>query len=115
MPALTVIEFNGKEHRIDAEVGKSAMQVVIDAMVPGIMADCGGACSCATCHCYVEEPWVARLPEPVPRRARDARVRARPAAQQPPVVPDPHHAAHRRAGDPPAAVAGLTQAHPPRH
>ncbi|WP_280155448.1 2Fe-2S iron-sulfur cluster-binding protein [Piscinibacter sp. XHJ-5] len=66
MPALTVIEFNGKEHRIDAEVGKSAMQVVIDAMVPGIMADCGGACSCATCHCYVEAPWATRLPEPVP-------------------------------------------------
>lgn len=65
MPALTVIEHNGKEHRIDAEIGKSAMQVVIDAMVPGVMADCGGACSCATCHCYVDEPWVARLPEPV--------------------------------------------------
>jgi 2Fe-2S ferredoxin len=66
MPTLTVIEANGREHRIDVEVGKSAMQAVIDAMVPGIMADCGGACSCATCHCYVDETWAAALPEPVP-------------------------------------------------
>ena len=64
MPTLTVIEANGREHRIDVEVGKSAMQAVIDAMVPGLMADCGGACSCATCHCYVDEPWAPKLPEP---------------------------------------------------
>jgi 2Fe-2S ferredoxin len=64
MPILTVIQFDGTEHAIDAEIGKSAMQTVIDAMVPGIMADCGGSCSCATCHCYVDEAWVTRLPDP---------------------------------------------------
>ena len=62
MPSLTIIEFSGKEHRIDAEEGKSVMQTALDALVPGIMADCGGSCSCATCHCYVDEAWVARLP-----------------------------------------------------
>jgi 2Fe-2S ferredoxin len=65
MPTLTIIESNGKEHCVAADIGKSAMQVVIDAMVPGIMADCGGACSCATCHCYVDEHWVTQLPQPV--------------------------------------------------
>ena len=62
MPTLTIIEFSGKEHRIDAEEGKSVMQTALDALVPGIMADCGGSCSCATCHCYVDEAWMARLP-----------------------------------------------------
>ena len=64
MPKLTIIEWNGKEHLLEVEVGKSVMQTAIDAMVPGIMADCGGSCSCATCHCYVDEAWVARLPAP---------------------------------------------------
>lgn len=64
MPKLTIIEWNGKEHLLEVEVGKSVMQTAIDAMVPGIMADCGGSCSCATCHCYVDEAWTARLPAP---------------------------------------------------
>jgi ferredoxin, 2Fe-2S len=62
MPRLTIIEFSGKEHHIDAEEGKSVMQTALDALVPGIMADCGGSCSCATCHCYVDDAWLARLP-----------------------------------------------------
>ena len=62
MSKLTIIEFNGTEHHLEAEDGKSVMQAAVDAMVPGIMADCGGSCSCATCHCYVDEAWVARLP-----------------------------------------------------
>ena len=64
MPKLTIIEFNGEAHHLEAEAGKSVMQTAIDALVPGIMADCGGSCSCATCHCYVDEAWVARLPAP---------------------------------------------------
>ena len=63
MPRLTIIEFNGKEHHLETEEGKSVMQAAIDALVPGILADCGGSCSCATCHCYVDESWAARLPQ----------------------------------------------------
>jgi ferredoxin, 2Fe-2S len=63
MPRLTIVEHSGKEHQLEAEEGKSVMQAALDALVPGIMADCGGACSCATCHCYVDEAWLARLPE----------------------------------------------------
>ena len=90
MPRLTIIEFSGKEHHLEADDGKSVMQTAIDAMVPGIMADCGGSCSCATCHCYVDEAW-ARTPAAAgKRRTRHARVRARPAGEQPPVLPAPH-------------------------
>ncbi len=57
MPKITLIEFNGQDHTIEAETGKSLMLNAIDNMVPGIDADCGGACACGTCHCFVEEPW----------------------------------------------------------
>ena len=64
MPKLTIIEFNGTEHHVDVADGTTVMQAAVNAMVPGILADCGGACSCATCHCYVDDAWFARLPEP---------------------------------------------------
>ena len=57
MPKITLIEFTGQDHVIDAEVGKSLMQNAIDNGVPGIDADCGGACACGTCHCFVEAAW----------------------------------------------------------
>ena len=64
MPTLTIIEFNGTEHQLEAEVGKSAMQAAVDGLVPGILADCGGSCSCATCHCYVDEAWAEKVGQP---------------------------------------------------
>jgi 2Fe-2S ferredoxin len=57
MPTITLIEFNGREHVIEAETGKSLMQNALDNLVPGIDADCGGACACGTCHCFVEPNW----------------------------------------------------------
>ena len=57
MPKITLIEHNGESHTIDAEVGKSLMLNAMDNDVPGIDADCGGACACGTCHCFIEEPW----------------------------------------------------------
>jgi len=53
MPKITFIEHNGTQHTVDAEVGKSVMQAAMDNLVPGIDADCGGECSCATCHVMV--------------------------------------------------------------
>jgi len=58
MPQITLIEFNGQDHTIEAEVGKSLMQNAIDNAIPGIDADCGGACACGTCHCFVSEAWL---------------------------------------------------------
>jgi 2Fe-2S ferredoxin len=62
MPKILFIEHNGTEHLIDAEVGKSVMQTAVDNMVPGIVGDCGGSCSCATCHGYVDLNWVDKVP-----------------------------------------------------
>ncbi|MFA5939498.1 MAG: 2Fe-2S iron-sulfur cluster-binding protein [Sinimarinibacterium sp.] len=61
MPRILYIEHNGKEHLIEAEAGKSVMQTAIENMVPGIVGDCGGACSCATCHCYVDPAWLDKV------------------------------------------------------
>ena len=60
MPRVTYIEHNGTEHRIDLEEGLSVMRGAVDNGVPGIDADCGGECACATCHVYVDEAWLAR-------------------------------------------------------
>jgi 2Fe-2S ferredoxin len=64
MPKITFIEHSGTKHEVQAEVGQSVMQAAVNNMVPGIIADCGGNCSCATCHVYVVEEWRTRLPPP---------------------------------------------------
>lgn len=58
MPKITYIEHNGTEHVVVAETGMTVMEAAVKNMVPGIDADCGGACACATCHVYVDEKWV---------------------------------------------------------
>ncbi|MBB5498671.1 2Fe-2S iron-sulfur cluster-binding protein [Paraburkholderia sp. MM5384-R2] len=62
MPTITFIEHDGKEHRVDVDVGKSAMQAAVGASLSSILADCGGSCSCATCHGYVDPAWINRVP-----------------------------------------------------
>ncbi|MBV1907602.1 MAG: 2Fe-2S iron-sulfur cluster binding domain-containing protein [Pseudomonadales bacterium] len=64
MPKVTFIEFNGTEHEIDAEMDRSVMQAATDNLVPGIDGDCGGECSCATCHVFVSEEWAERVGGP---------------------------------------------------
>ena len=64
MPKITFIEPNGTEHVVEAEAGLSVMEAAIRKMVPGIDADCGGACACATCHVYVEEVWRDKTGKP---------------------------------------------------
>jgi ferredoxin, 2Fe-2S len=64
MPKIVFIEFNGTEHRVDAQVGQSVMQAAANNMVPGIIADCGGNCACATCHVYIEQPWSSHTNPP---------------------------------------------------
>jgi 2Fe-2S ferredoxin len=61
MPKITYIESSGKEHVIDAPVGQTVMEAAIKHAVPGIEADCGGAC--ATCHVYVDADWSAKTGE----------------------------------------------------
>ncbi len=57
MPKITYIEAGGKEHVIEAPNGQTVMEVAVKHAVPGIDADCGGACACATCHVYVDDAW----------------------------------------------------------
>jgi 2Fe-2S ferredoxin len=62
MPKITYIEHNGTEHTVDVAVGLSVMEGAVNNNIPGIDADCGGACACSTCHVYVDPAWVAKLP-----------------------------------------------------
>lgn len=56
---ITLTDPGGQEHVItDVEVGKSLMEVARDNGVPGIIGECGGACSCATCHVYIDAGWM---------------------------------------------------------
>lgn len=60
MASVTIIEFGGTEHEIEIEAGKSLMQIAVDNSIPGIDADCGGACACGTCHVIVSSEWFAK-------------------------------------------------------
>jgi len=61
MPKIKYIEHNGKEHDVEVPIGWTVMEGAVKNLIPGIDADCGGACACATCHVYVQEPWLAKL------------------------------------------------------
>jgi len=61
LPKVKYIEHNGKEHEVDVPVGWSVMEGAVKNLVPGIDADCGGACACATCHVYVDEAWAGKV------------------------------------------------------
>jgi 2Fe-2S ferredoxin len=62
MAKITYIEHGGKEHVVEVANGLTVMEGARDNNIPGIEADCGGACACATCHVYVHADWVEKLP-----------------------------------------------------
>ena len=62
MPKITYIEHNGKTHVQEVPNGLSVMEGAVQNNIPGIDADCGGSCACATCHVYVDEKWFSKLP-----------------------------------------------------
>jgi len=66
MPKISYIEHDGTERTVDAEVGATVMETAIRNSVPGIVAECGGACSCATCHVHVDEAWSEKVGPPSP-------------------------------------------------
>lgn len=61
MPKITYIQPDGNERVVDVPEGSSVMEGARDAGVAGIVAECGGACSCSTCHVYVSSEWVDQL------------------------------------------------------
>jgi 2Fe-2S ferredoxin len=62
MPKIVFIEHSGAEHVVEGDAGRSVMQAAVDNSVPGIVGDCGGNCSCGTCHGFVDARWLASLP-----------------------------------------------------
>ena len=67
MPRVTFIQPNGVEKTVTVRSGTTVMEAAVDNDVAGIVAECGGACSCATCHVYVDPDWATRLPGPAPQ------------------------------------------------
>ena len=65
MPKVTYIEYNGTAHLVVVPVGLSVMRGAVNNNVPGIDADCGGECACATCHVYVDPAWLDKTGTPV--------------------------------------------------
>lgn len=63
MPTITYVEFDGTEHRIDVPTGFSVMEGAVKNGLPGIEADCGGACACATCHVMIGPEWSPKVGE----------------------------------------------------
>lgn len=64
MPKITFIDYEGNETIVEGNVGDSVMSTAVDNDVPGIDADCGGACACATCHVYVANDWLDVVGKP---------------------------------------------------
>ena len=62
MAKIIYIEHNGKSHTINVENGLTVMEGAVQNDIPGIDADCGGGMACATCHVYVKEDWLDKLP-----------------------------------------------------
>jgi 2Fe-2S ferredoxin len=61
MAKIKYIEHSGKEHVVDVQPGMTVMEGAVKNMIPGIDADCGGACACATCHVYVDNAWMGKI------------------------------------------------------
>jgi 2Fe-2S ferredoxin len=66
MVKISYIDSSNKTHTIEAEVGATVMETAIKNDVPGIEAECGGACACATCHVYVDGAWREKTGEASP-------------------------------------------------
>lgn len=61
---IIYVRHDGARHQVDVAIDRSVMEGAVDNGVPGILADCGGACSCATCHVYIDEEWRQRVGGP---------------------------------------------------
>ena len=60
MPKITFISASGESRTVDAQVGATVMETALRNSIPGIEAECGGACACATCHVYVAPEWTEK-------------------------------------------------------
>ena len=63
MPKVVFVQPDGSRQTVDARPGRTAMEAARDHSIRGILAECGGECSCSTCHCYVDATWIDRVPQ----------------------------------------------------
>ena len=71
MPAVTYVDFSGASHTVAVPVGENVMRGALYNGIEGIAGECGGACSCATCHCYIDDAWTAKVGGTVSDAERD--------------------------------------------
>ena len=64
MTKVTFIDAAGQSRTVEAQIGSTVMETALRNSVPGIEAECGGACACATCHVYVAEDWMEKVSKP---------------------------------------------------
>jgi 2Fe-2S ferredoxin len=83
MAKITFIDQSGEQRTVDAEPGSTVMEAAIRHDIPGIEAECGGACSCATCHVYVDDAWTEAVggPEPMEEDMLDFAFDVRPTSR----------------------------------
>jgi 2Fe-2S ferredoxin len=109
MAKIHFVDHTGETRIIDVENGATVMEAAIRNAVPGIEAECGGACACATCHVYVDEAWRGKVGAPSPME-EDMLDFGFDVA----VLPDQGHRRTRRSGGRNAGAAGLSQPSSPR-
>ena len=107
MVKLTDVEASGAEHVVDAKPGQTVMESAVKNNVPGIAADCGGSCACATCRVYVNETWQLRLGSVGDGAVHD-RVLRRHEAGLAALLPDQVTPGSRRLGRPHAREPGTS-------
>ena len=66
MAKITFVDHSGESRTVEVENGATVMEAAIRNAIPGIEAECGGACACATCHVYVDEAWTEKVGKPTP-------------------------------------------------
>jgi 2Fe-2S ferredoxin len=83
MTKLTIVAFDGTRFDLNADDGSTVMENAVRNSVPGIDAECGGACACATCHVYVDDDWVEKVggPEPMEEDMLDFAFDVRPSSR----------------------------------
>jgi len=64
MTKVTYIDSSGQARTVEAQVGSTVMETALRNSIPGIEAECGGACACATCHVYVADEWMEKVGKP---------------------------------------------------
>lgn len=83
MTKLTIVTFDGTPYELEVSNGSTVMESAVRNSIPGIDAECGGACACATCHVYVDDAWTERVggPEPMEEDMLDFAFDVRPTSR----------------------------------